>query len=215
MKKPTQKSPAKKSWITQKEKIILKTKIFEVIRRRSRSSETPSTHDFYLLRSQNWCNIIPITPQGRVVFVRQFRAGISDFTLEIPGGVCDSKDSSPRAAALRELCEETGYSPLPGSRCFSLGWIQPNPAIQNNQCFCFVVGPVIKKTNQNLDSGEMIDVVEIPLHKIPQYISKGKIRHTLMLNTFLLLLLHNTSAQKLLQKSLQQFTQKKQASSLR
>ena len=60
------------------------------------------------LDAPDWVNIIPITSHNKVVFVEQFRYGIENTTLEIPGGMVDSGESN-QIAAERELVEETGY----------------------------------------------------------------------------------------------------------
>jgi ADP-ribose pyrophosphatase len=64
--------------------------------------------DFVVIASADWCNVIAVTPDGKLVLVRQFRFGIEEFSLEIPGGIIDPGET-PVAAAVRELREETGY----------------------------------------------------------------------------------------------------------
>jgi len=65
-------------------------------------------HDFYILESRDWINIIPLTDDHQVVMIRQYRHGSREVTLEIPGGLVDPGDT-PKKAAVRELLEETGY----------------------------------------------------------------------------------------------------------
>jgi len=43
-------------------------------------------HDFYILESTDWINIIPLTADHQVVMVRQYRHGSKEVPLEIPGG---------------------------------------------------------------------------------------------------------------------------------
>ena len=57
--------------------------------------------------------VVPITDEGEVICVRQYRYAIGQVTLEIPAGKLDSPDEDPRAAALRELREETGIVAAP------------------------------------------------------------------------------------------------------
>jgi ADP-ribose pyrophosphatase len=133
--------------------------------------------------------------------------GIDDFTLELPGGVVDSSDQDFEGAALRELKEETGYAPAAHAKCVKLGWSFPNPAIMNNRCHYMVVGPVEKKSQQNLDPGEIIEVLEIPIEEIPERILDGQISHALMLNNFFLLALRSRrEASEILLGGLREFT---------
>ena len=138
--------------------------------------------------------------------VKQFRAGINDHTVEIPGGVADGEDQDIQASALREMTEETGYTLVPGGRCIKVGASFPNPAIQDNQTHSFVVGPVRKTQEQKLDPGEMIDVVEIPISEIPAMIRSGEISHALMLNAFLFLALAGTDGIEALTHGLTRFS---------
>ena len=65
--------------------------------------------DYYVLEYPPWVNIIPITEDGKIVMVTQYRHGIGRILTEIPAGVMEKEDVSPLAAAQRELMEETGY----------------------------------------------------------------------------------------------------------
>jgi ADP-ribose pyrophosphatase len=183
----------KKVWFCHEEKSIAKYPLIELIEKHCRSQDQTKSARFVTVKTGDWCNAIAWTDQGNIVMVRQFRVGIDDFTLELPGGVIDASDKDPQAAALRELEEETGYVPLPGATCTNLGWAFPNPAIMNNRCYSVAVGPVEKRRAQKLDPGEMIDVLEVPFGEIPSRILKGEIRHALMLNNFFLWLLRSKS----------------------
>src|ERR671921_325709 len=65
-------------------------------------------HPRVVIEAPDWVNVIPVTEDGRVVMVRQYRFGIAENTLEVPGGMVDPGEEPARAAA-RELEEETGY----------------------------------------------------------------------------------------------------------
>lgn len=52
--------------------------------------------------------ILPILDSGDIIFVRQWRAAINGWVLELPAGKINDGES-PQDAALRELEEETGY----------------------------------------------------------------------------------------------------------
>ena len=53
--------------------------------------------------------VVPVTPEGRLIFVRQYRYPIQQVTLEIPAGKLDAEGEDPLDCAGRELSEETGY----------------------------------------------------------------------------------------------------------
>ncbi len=145
------------------------------------SPRTGEAYPFYRLETADWINIIPLTPENEVIMVRQFRAGIGAFTLEIPGGQVDPIDASPMAAARREMLEETGYDT---ARIVFLGSVHPNPAILNNRCSSFLATDVIRTGSPRLEDGEDIEVESIPLTGIPELIRQGKITHGLVLNAF-------------------------------
>jgi 8-oxo-dGTP pyrophosphatase MutT (NUDIX family) len=196
----------KNSWICEKEKTLIASPVLNIVERDCRNSEDDRKFKFYVMKSRDWCNIIPITEDGKVVMVKQYRIGVSDHTLEVPGGVIDPEDQSIQAAAIRELQEETGYQTLPGAKCESLGWAHPNPAILDNRCYSLIVGPVKRTNSQSLDPGEMIEVVEIPISEIPAMILNGQISHALMLNAFFFLVLQKSESSQALVSRLSDFT---------
>ncbi|MGZ3688096.1 MAG: NUDIX hydrolase [Bdellovibrionota bacterium] len=195
----------KNSWICDKEEVILTSKVVQVVRRDCHSSEDSRKHPFYVFRSPDWCNIVPVTEDGKIVMVRQWRIGIDEHTLEIPGGVVDATDERAQDAAVREMTEETGYAPIEGARVENLGWNYPNPAMNNNRCHSFIVGPVRKSRAQSLDMGEMIEVHEVPLEEIPRLIQNGEITHALMINTLLKLAVRSPGGSDALKRELNSF----------
>ena len=154
--------------------------IFNIRTDRASSPRTNMAHDFYILESKDWVNVIPLTPQKEVVLIRQYRHGIRDITLEIPGGILERKDS-PKEAAQRELREETGYQE---SDIILLGDVHPNPAFLNNRCYTFLARDVFMAGKQEQDEKEDIEVLLRPLDEIPRLIREGEITHSLVLAAF-------------------------------
>ncbi len=167
-------------WTFLYSKIIYACRIFTLKTEGYRSPRTGKEHDFYLLDSSDWVNVIPLTADGRVILVKQFRMGTKDFSLEIPGGMLDEGDD-PAGAAVRELLEETGYA---GEEPVLLGVVHPNPAIHTNRCYTYLIKNAGLKTSPRQDSTEDIEVQSAPLGDIPHLIQEKKITHALVIAAF-------------------------------
>lgn len=155
-------------------------RVFSLRTDRARSPRTGEEHDFFILESPPWVNVIPLTDAGEVVLIRQYRHGLREVTLEIPGGLIESGDT-PESAARRELREETGCT---ARALVDLGHVHPNPAIQNNRCFTFLALGVTQSGAQELDEKEDIEVLFRPLAEIPAMIRDGRITHSLVIAAF-------------------------------
>ena len=131
---------------------------------------------FFRFNFLDWVNVVPLTPTREVVMIRQFRKGIHGFTLEIPGGTLDPGEKDPKAAGLRELAEETGYTT---PDLTYLGWAYANPAIQNNRCHFFLAENVTLTQEPHLDTWEEIELLLIPWEEIPARIDSGEMSHSL------------------------------------
>lgn len=156
-------------------------RIFDIRQDTRLSPRTGREHKFYVLDSADWTNIIPITPKGEVVLIRQFRHGVEQVTLEIPGGMIDPEDATPAASARREMVEETGYD---SSRIVPLDFVHPNPAILNNRCYTFAALDVEFTGAQQLDGSEDIAVELHKLEQIPKLILDCRITHALVVAAF-------------------------------
>jgi len=155
-------------------------RVFDLDRIRFEPPEGGDGRWYYVIDAPHWVNVIPVTDDGDVLMVRQFRFGIAQPTLEIPGGMCDG-DEAPAVAAARELLEETGYR---AGTIQEIGWVHPNPPIQNNRCYTYLARDLEFDGSANPDSDERIEVVKVPLDQVPPMLVDGTITHALVLAAF-------------------------------
>jgi 8-oxo-dGTP pyrophosphatase MutT (NUDIX family) len=152
-------------------------RIFQLRRDRRRSPRTGREHDFFIMNSPDWVNVIALTPAGEAILVEQFRHGTCSVDLEVPGGVMDGQDESPVATAVRELREETGYE---GEHARILGSVAPNPAILTNTCHTVLIENCVWKGAHTLDPGEDIATRLVAATELPRLVSSGAVRHALV-----------------------------------
>ena len=69
-----------------------------------------ATFERDVVHHPGWVAVIPLTDDGHVVCVRQFRAAINTWLLEIPAGIRDVTGEEDEGTARRELAEEAGLA---------------------------------------------------------------------------------------------------------
>lgn len=170
-----------KPWTWKSERTLADCRIFKLRAETFTSPRTGQDHEFYVLKSGDWVNVIPFTEAGELILVRQYRVGRRELSLEIPGGMIDPGEA-PATAAARELLEETGFAPR---RLEPLGVIDSNPAILDNLTHTFLAVGCEPKAAQHFDSTEEVEVVTVPASQIDALLRDGAIRHPLVAVAFL------------------------------
>ncbi len=131
---------------------------------------------FSILETNDWINVLPLTTDGQVILIRQWRHGRNELTWEIPGGLIDPGEE-PVAAAGRELREETGYA---AGRIQYAGAVTPNPAFITNRCHACIAYDCEIDGEPNFDIGEDIETCLMSLDKVLDMIKSGEIHHALV-----------------------------------
>ncbi|MEK6222581.1 MAG: NUDIX hydrolase [Chloroflexota bacterium] len=128
-----------------------------------------------VLEGNDWVNVVALTPEKKILMVRQFRFGVQAETIEIPAGMVEPGEP-PLQAAVRELQEETGFTTEDWT---SMGSAQPNPAFLANTLYLFLAQNVVQTHQPNLDTGEDMDFAAVTIQEVKEGIAEGQIRNAL------------------------------------
>jgi 8-oxo-dGTP pyrophosphatase MutT (NUDIX family) len=163
-------------WVTTKEELKYTTNIFKLLSRDMKLESEDHSATFSIIEAPEWMNVIPLTPDNEIVLVEQFRYGIEEPTLELPGGMVDAGETHDETAR-RELLEETGYA---GDTWNYLGKVSSNPAFLTNYTHLYVVRNCHKVQEQQLDGNERINIHTMPLDDFLEMVHQGTVHHSLV-----------------------------------
>lgn len=114
--------------------------------------------------------VIAITPQDKMIFVRQFRKPLDKVILEIPAGKLE-KAEDPLECAKRELFEETGYQA--GEMSF-VHKFYTSPGFADELLYIYE-GTNLTAGVAKPDEDEFVDLVELSLDEAFERIESGEI----------------------------------------
>ncbi len=167
-------------WKKKSSKNIADCRVFKIREDFSERGSDKKESSFFVIESPDWVNVIAVTKDEQVVLIEQFRHGLAETILEIPGGLIDNGEE-PEAAAKRELLEETGYS---SENFIFLGKSHPNPAIQNNTVYFFLAADCEKTGETSFDEHESVLTKIVSLEEAKNLIANGIITHSLVIAAF-------------------------------
>ena len=130
---------------------------------------------YYVLEYPPWVNVLALTPEHNVVLIKQYRHGIRQVILELPGGALDAQDASILDAAQRELREETGYV---AEEWRETGTFCASPNNHTNTAHCFLAFGARYIAEPQREASEHIEVVLMSLDELLERAYQGELRHS-------------------------------------
>lgn len=127
---------------------------------------------------REYCNhnggvcVLPLTDEGEVILVKQYRYAHRKCTLEIPAGKLEKGERDDlRSAALRELKEETGAE---CSELIYLGEMYPSPALLSEVIYMYFARG-LTFGEKHLDDDEFLECERVTLDRMLEMIEEGLI----------------------------------------
>lgn len=125
--------------------------------------------------------VVPVTEDGKILMVKQYRNALDRYTLEIPAGKLDDKLEETKVCAARELEEETGYKAGKLELLITLRtWV----AFTNEKIDVYVATD-LTPTKQHLDEDEFIDVKAYELEELKEMIFHGELQDAKSISSIL------------------------------
>ncbi len=145
--------------------------ILKVYKDRVRANGIEEDWDF--IHHDGAAAVLPVTSEGKLLMVRQYRNALNRFTLELPAGKVDSPDEPRRLCAFRELEEETGQKVDSPEDLEFLMRLNTTVAFCDEQIDLFVARD-LKPSAQHLDADEVINVEEWEVKDLLELIARGE-----------------------------------------
>jgi 8-oxo-dGTP pyrophosphatase MutT (NUDIX family) len=169
-------------WKTLSSEYLFRDLWFTVRKDKCRTPGGKLVDPYYVYEFPTWVTAVPVTSEGKIIMVRQFRQALGEVCIEIPGGCVDDTDKDLEAAIARELLEETGYS---FTSFEYLGKISANPSTNNNLMHMFLARGGTRIAEQQLDGNEEIEVGLYTIGEVKQMMKENRIMQSMHVSCLL------------------------------
>lgn len=154
-------SVQEKGWRCLESQVAYSSPYLSVETVRVETPTRPHGATWTVVHRKKGCVVIPLTPEGRFVLIRQERIPVRATVWEFPAGQVDEANSDDEAVrrqcALRELREETGYELGPDGELIALGFYYPSFGFTDETTYLYLArGVVPSAQGVSYDQGEAI-----------------------------------------------------------
>jgi ADP-ribose pyrophosphatase len=169
-------------WKVLSSEYLFNDRWFKVRRERCETPGGKIVDPYYIYDFSTWVGALPVTEEGKIIMIRQYRHALGEECIEIPGGCVDDTDTSLEMAISRELLEETGYT---FSSIEHLGKISPNPSTNSNFLHMFLARGGKKTAEQQLDENEEIEVLELSIEELKHLLRTNQLLQSMHVSCIL------------------------------
>jgi len=118
--------------------------------------------------------VVPVTPEGEIVLIRQYRYTVDEILIELPaGGLHDTENKTPQEVAVKELREEIGAS---YGSIEQIGWFYSMVGSSRNIFYVFLAHGVRLDSEQELEFTEQIEILPVPAADAVEMARSGQIK---------------------------------------
>ncbi len=166
-------------WRVLKRSVAFSCPWYDIAREKIRLP-TDRVIDYYYVTIPPSVMVVPITADGRIILLRQYRYPTRSFSYELPGGNTDGK--SALATGKQELFEEAGYR---ARRWTRLGHFHPYSGMSDEICHVYLASG-LTSGKQRLEDREFIQVVRMPIREVFRRVASNRIQDGMTLASLLL-----------------------------
>ena len=159
------------SWKRLGSERLMETPYFSLRSDRLRLPTGAVKDPYFVVERPDAAIIFPLTHDGEVVLVRQYRPPLGRMELGLPAGLVEEGEK-PEAAARRELLEETGHA---GGDWEPLGVLASSPSLKDNYAYLFLARGVEETAAPDPDEHELVEVVKAPVGELLGLVRSGEI----------------------------------------
>ncbi|HAC65266.1 MAG TPA: NUDIX hydrolase [Cyanothece sp. UBA12306] len=139
--------------------------------------------DWECIRHPGGALAVPITSEGKLVLVKQYRFAVEGRLLEFPAGTLEANEE-PAETIKREICEETGYK---ANKWHYLGKFPLAPGYSDEYIYPFLAQDLQKLENPpTQDEDEDIEVVLMTFSEFEAAIATGELVDAKSITSFLM-----------------------------
>jgi ADP-ribose pyrophosphatase len=170
-------------WKVLKEQDVSPSPWFPILQHTVQLANGQIIDDYFFSPLGDVVQVLALTPAHEVVLVRQYKHGLGEILLELPGGMRQNGKSLIQSA-LNELEEEAAIK-VNAEDLISLGKIANNPTKTRQITYGYILFNAQFNSVQKPDVTENIEILTMPAPQVLQYVKEGKIWVTDSMNFIL------------------------------